>query len=363
MSVQHEGRLLLALEAFNAGQFRSHRAAAAAFGVQQRALSKRAAGMTSRANSIPNSLKLTRTEERAIVQYILDLDVRGFAPCLCKVEDMANKLLDVRNGEPVGKHWATRFVARHNTLKMAFNWPKDKQRRLQEDPAVIGPWFTLVAKTIAKYGVQPKDIHNFDETGFQMGVIGSMKVVTGSERRGRPDLDQPGDREWVTVIQSICASRTCTPPFIIYKGRVHISAWYEEASIPRHWKLSVSENGWTNNALGLEWLKHFDRHTKAGQVGAYQLLILDSHESHLNQDFKDYCLGIKILTLCMPTHSSHILQPLDVVLFSPTEEGVLFMYQRLGMQACLSYQQRRLSSGFQRRIFQGVYRAELLQGL
>jgi hypothetical protein len=42
MSVQHEGRLLLALEAFKAGQFRSHRAAAAAFGVQQRALSRRA---------------------------------------------------------------------------------------------------------------------------------------------------------------------------------------------------------------------------------------------------------------------------------------------------------------------------------
>ncbi|KAF1922435.1 DDE-domain-containing protein, partial [Didymella exigua CBS 183.55] len=80
-------------------------------------------------------------------------------------------------------------------------------------------------------------------------------------------------------------------PFIIYKGRVHISAC-------------------------LEWLKHFDAHTKAGQVGAYRLLILDGHESHLNQDFKDYCLKHKILTLCMPPHSSHILQPLDVVCFS-----------------------------------------------
>jgi hypothetical protein len=33
-----------------------------------------------------------------------------------------------------------------------------------------------------------------------MGVIGSMKVVTGAERRARPELIQPGDREWVTVI-------------------------------------------------------------------------------------------------------------------------------------------------------------------
>jgi hypothetical protein len=44
---------------------------------------------------------------------------------------------------------------------------------------------------------------------------------------------------------------------------------------------------------------------------------LDGHESHLNQEFKDYCLEHKILTLCMLPHSSHALQPLDVVCFSP----------------------------------------------
>ncbi|KAF1924135.1 uncharacterized protein M421DRAFT_404089 [Didymella exigua CBS 183.55] len=85
-----------------------------------------------------------------------------------------------------------------------------------------------------------------------MGVALSLKVVTGLERRARPELVQPGDREWVTVIQSICAAGYATPPFIIYKGRVHISAWYEETDIPHDWKLSVSKNSWTNNVLGLK---------------------------------------------------------------------------------------------------------------
>ena len=230
---------------------------------------------------------------------------------------MADKLLAARGGQPVGKRWAERLVTRSDELKMAFNRAKDRQRILQEDPEVIGAWFKLVSETRAKYGIHEDDVHNFDETGFQMGVIGSMKVVTGSERRSRPELIQPGDREWVTVVQSICAAGYATPPFIIYKGRVHISAWYQETDIPRDWKLSVSENGWTNNTLGLEWLKHFDAHTKARQRGGYRLLILDGHESHVSQDFKDYCLEQKILTLCMPSHSSHILQPLDVVCFSP----------------------------------------------
>ncbi len=314
---QQEGRINLALQAYTSGYFRSIPRAADAFNVRHQRLYDRLHGITLRPQIRPNCLKLTATEEQTIVQYILDLDSRGFAPRLCKVADMADKLLTTRGGIPVGKNWPGRFVSRTEELKMAFNRAKDRQRILQEDPEVINAWFKLVRDTKTKYGVYDDDIHNFNETGFQMGIIGSMKVVTGSERRTRPNLVQPGDREWVTVIQSICAAGYTTPPFIIYKGRVHISAWYKETDIPYNWKLLVSKNGWTNNALGLEWLKHFDEHTKTRQVGSYRLLILDGHESHLNQDFKDYCLIQKILTLCMPAHLSHILQPLDVVCFSP----------------------------------------------
>jgi hypothetical protein len=66
-------------------------------------------------------------------------------------------------------------------LKMAFSRAKDRQRILQEDPEVIAAWFKLVEEMMAKHGVHADDVHNFDETGFQLGVIGSMKIVTGSE--------------------------------------------------------------------------------------------------------------------------------------------------------------------------------------
>ena len=315
--LEHEGRLELALQAYKAGQFRSYRAAADAFNVKFGALCRRARGTPFRLETPPNCRILTPTEEHSLVEYILDLDSRGFPPTLAEVADMADHILGARGAEKVGKNWTERFVERKEELKTAFNRAKDRQRILREDPVEIDAWFTRVKDTMATYGVHPDDVHNFDETGFQMGVIGSMKVVTGSERRVRPDLVQPGDREWVTAIASICAAGYAIPPFIIYKGRVHISAWYEEADIPRNWKISVSENGWTNNNLGLAWLKHFNAYTKERMVGAYRLLLLDGHESHQSWDFKQYCLDNKILTLCMPSHSSHILQPLDVVCFSP----------------------------------------------
>jgi hypothetical protein len=51
-----------------------------------------------------------------------------------------------------------------------------------------------------------------------VAVIGSMKVVTSSERRTRPELVQPGDREWVTGIQSVYTARSCTPLLSSTKG-------------------------------------------------------------------------------------------------------------------------------------------------
>jgi hypothetical protein len=180
---------------------------------------------------------------------------------------MADKLLAARGSEPVGKCWAEQFVTRSDELEMAFNRAKNRQRIQQEDPELISAWFKLVEDTKAKYGIHNSHVHNFDKTGFQMGVIGSMKVIADAERRTCPELIQPGDCEWVTAIGSICAAGYANPPFIIYKRRVHISAWYEETDIPHDWKLSVSQNGWTNNELGFVWLKHFDAHTRAGQVG------------------------------------------------------------------------------------------------
>ncbi|KAF1927003.1 uncharacterized protein M421DRAFT_66379, partial [Didymella exigua CBS 183.55] len=82
----------------------------------------------------------------------------------------------------------------------------------------------LVENTKAKYSIEDKDTYNFKKSSFIIGVILTGAVVTGSKPASRPELVQPGDREWVTVIQSICAARYATPPFIIYKGRVYISA-------------------------------------------------------------------------------------------------------------------------------------------
>jgi hypothetical protein len=109
-----------------------------------------------------------------------------------------------------------------------------------------------------KYAIQEGDIYNFDEIGFQMGILSGAKVVTSRERRGRPRAKQPANREWVTAIQAVCADGWIVPPYFVVKGKNHLLPWYQDSRFQPEWRVHTSENGWTTNEIGLDWLKHFD---------------------------------------------------------------------------------------------------------
>jgi hypothetical protein len=312
-----EGRIILAIKALKEGNIESIRAAEMSYDVPFESLRMRLNGITSRRDSTPNSRKLTPYEESALVQYILDLDSRGFPPRPQAVQEMADLLLSERGESPVGINWATSFIKRRTEIKSKFSRRYDYKRAKCEDPKIIQEWFSLVRNTIAKYGILDEDIYNFDEAGFAMGVIATAKVVTSSEAKSRPKTIQPGNREWVSIIQGVNSYGWALPPFIIFKAQNHLSAWYEDSGLPDDWVITLSENGWTSNSIGYEWIQHFDRHTSTRTIGTYRLLILDRHESHLSAQFQHYCTERKIITLCMPPHSSHILQPLDVSCFAP----------------------------------------------
>ena len=155
-----------------------------------------------------------------------------------------------------------------------------------------------------------------------MGVIATAKVITGTDRAGRPRTVQPGNREWVTIIEAINALGVAIPPLIIFKAVMHQAAWYKNDIIPHDWSIGVSDNSWTTNEIGLTWLTEvFDKHTKDYTVGTYRLLVLDGHNSHVSPEFDRYCLDHQIVVLCIPAHSSHLLQPLDVGCFSVLKQS------------------------------------------
>ena len=241
-SQTQENRIILAIEAIQSSQKLSRRKAAELYNVPETTLRHRINGMQPRDEIRANSYLLIFIEEDIIVKYILDLDKRGFLPRMAGVKDMANLLLESRGSRRVGKQWAYRFVKRHPELKTRFNRAYDFQRALCKDPELIAAWFRLMHNIKAKYGILDCDFFNFDETGFMMGMICICMVVTRADRRGRSKAIQPGNREWVTVIEYINCEGWCLPPFIMVQGAYHLANWYTDGDLPLDWAIKPTSN-------------------------------------------------------------------------------------------------------------------------
>jgi hypothetical protein len=83
----------------------------------------------------------------------------------------------------------------------------------------------------------------------------------------------------------------------------------------------VSENGWTDEFLCEEWFHTvFIPQSKARNTsGAPILLILDGHGSHITKAMRQLAIDNNIEIFCLPAHTTHKTQPLDVGIFGPLQ--------------------------------------------
>jgi hypothetical protein len=121
------------------------------------------------------------------------------------------------------------------------------------------------------------------------------------------------------LVTSICIDGSLVPPALVYKGESHDlqSSWIDELGDDKVY-FAASNNGWSCDNLGLEWLeKVFNKYTKAKAGRARRLLIVDGHSSHVNMRFLDVADRERILVHQFPAHSTHRLQLLDISVFGP----------------------------------------------
>jgi hypothetical protein len=154
-----------------------------------------------------------------------------------------------------------------------------------------------------------------DESGFGIGDSQNTRVIVPIKFNHKNNA-VPGKQEWVTDIECINAVGEALSPLLIFKAKNLNSGWLP-AETPPDWQFGVSENGWTSNDLGLHWLmKVFEPQTRRERGDNRRLLIVDGHGSRIRADFIAHCMENDIDLLIMPPHCSHILQPLDVGVFS-----------------------------------------------
>jgi len=109
-------------------------------------------------------------------------------------------------------------------------------------------------------------------------------------------------------------------PTIILKAEEFIAEWFKKVrGIPEDILFGRSHNEWTDEKMAMEYLgRNFGEDSITAQKAGdeYRLLLFEGHSSHVNIKFLDYCISQNIIPYCLPPHTTHRLQPLDVCIFS-----------------------------------------------
>jgi hypothetical protein len=328
MPIVNESILLQATTAYRNGEYTSIRAYADAFSVSYSTLSYRLSGRVSRSTAHESKQILSAAEEKALVKWITRLSTVGCPITPPLTRDLAEEIQKRRVAlsplkrpyPPIGKRWLDRFRKRYPIISTISSRKIGACRFDALSYPTISAYFTALSDLFIENSYPPDAVFNVDESGFALGDILSSKVLINKEdTRGFKKI--PGRQEWITAIECIGASGVALPPLLIFKAKHTNTAWIPR-STPVRWKFSTSNSGWTSDNHAYEWLTTlFDPETRRNDEKR-RLLILDGHGSHLTARFIAFCLDARIDLVCLPPHTSHILQPLDVGLFGPLKRAL-----------------------------------------
>ena len=188
---------------------------------------------------------------------------------------------------------------------------------MQKKAEIYIKFFEQFFMLCKKWDIQKKNVYNMDESGYSIGFHqNSQVIVPGDEVEAVAIAATDSNQEWVTLVEIVRANRSDILALLIYKEaeilQDCIDVVYDTETV-----LYCSENGWTNNSMGVDWLRYFIKHAKPVKSNGYQLLIFDGHSSHATLVFKNLANDNHIILLYLPPYTIYKLQPLDIGMFKP----------------------------------------------
>ena len=367
---QVEDQIKTALQWYDANPEVAITVVAKQFGVPYGRLYNRIKGRSSRNEQQFRSSRLNVDEEAPICEYIERLAHMFIPPRKFMVVAFANSILHANAQAdgveylPVSCKWLARFLKRHSEFHVTKMKVIDRKRALVADADRLEEWFRRYAATREENGILPSNVWNMDETGFQIAQGSNQTVVVPADDHlngHQPRLAIPENRELVTVIEAISANGNYIDPYLIFKGKKHVATIYGDGTghpsnehgpdgieVPSSWNNSwltnMSDTGYTNDSIALDWIDHFARATQKFAVNKTRLLLVDQHGSHCTREFLQFCDNNDIILFGFPPHSTHFIQPCDVGLFGPykhhftemVNEAVRIGYTTIGKQEFLS---------------------------
>ena len=261
---------------------------------------------------------LTDEEEDRLCHYLTEMCDIGYGLTREDVQRLAFSIVErIHRKHPfkdgkAGRGWFEGFMARHSNLVQRKPQPLSYCRALRSNPETIKDFFGKLGAIYGRLNLvsKPMQIFNADETGISI-VHKPGKVIAQLGRRNVYAITAAEKGKTHTVLSCASASGFVLPPMIIYPRKQKVPDRLKEGCVANT-LFANSENGWINNSLYLQWFKFFlDNIPPTRPV----LLIEDGHSSHVSIELIELARENGVHLLCLPAHTTHILQPLDVGVF------------------------------------------------
>jgi hypothetical protein len=148
------------------------------------------------------------------------MGVHGVPLSLTAVAEYASVILD----KPVSDAWACKFRARHGDLKTRWTTGLEACRAKSLNRTQVAEFYDILSGLVTEFKIKPKDMYNMDEKGIQLGIGQRTLVLVDRDQKTVQQVED-GNRELVTVIETVCADGSFLPPSVIYKGKKRDLEW------------------------------------------------------------------------------------------------------------------------------------------
>ena len=214
-----------------------------------------------------------------------------------------------KNNVP-GRKWWSLFLKRHPNifLRTPEHLPLSRVQACTSEG--LDEWYHEFDQFLQMHDLKdlPHLIWNADESGFQL-CPKTGKVLAIRNAWAVYGITQDS-KELITTLCAANVAGDVIPPMHIFSG-VRFKSNPLEGSVDNAY-MGRSPNGWISTELFYGWLaNHFAKWVKHRPV----VLLVDGHSSHIDLEVSKFCRDNNIHLYCLPAHTSHLTQPLDVGFF------------------------------------------------
>ena len=124
-----------------------------------------------------------------------------------------------------------------------------------------------------------------NETGFRIDINRAHKVIVRKKNAQLPSfINDPNNRESLTSIECVNVNGFLIPPILVVAFQTLSKTTFVDELSPNY-LITYSETGYSNSDIHNEWIRHFNKSTRAVTKETYRLLISDGFNTHFEFEF------------------------------------------------------------------------------